>query len=134
MERRKFLGRAGVGAVIATLFSGKLFASNRSSEALQKEEVQHMVIFDLKYAKNSKEVEIFLNDGKRILSAIPVVQNFQAFKQVSPKNDYSYGFSMVFKDEKAYKTYNDHTDHVDFVENRWMKEVTRFLEIDFEKA
>jgi hypothetical protein len=134
MERRKFLSRAGVGTIMATIFSSKLFASKNSDESLQKDEIQHMVIFDMKYDKNSKEVSTFLEDGKRILSAIPVVQNFQAFKQVSPKNDYSYGFSMVFKDAAAYEKYNKHPEHVAFVENRWKKEVTRFLEIDFETA
>jgi hypothetical protein len=132
MERRKFLSKAGVGTIMATLFSSKLFASKTSEKGLQKNEIQHMVIFDLKYDKNSKEVNTFLNDGKRILSAIPGVENFQAFRQVSVKNDYDYGFSMVFKDDEVYEKYNKHPEHVAFVENRWKKEVTRFLEIDFE--
>lgn len=96
------------------------------------EGIQHMVIFDLKHAKNSEEARKFLEDGKRILSAIPSVQKFQAYDQVSPKNDFTYGFSMIFKDEAGYEAYNQHPDHVDFVENRWKTEVTRFLEIDFE--
>ena len=58
---------------------------------------------------------------------------FQAFKQVSPKNDYQYGFSMVFANQADYTTYNEHPDHVAFVQDRWMKEVSAFLEIDFEK-
>jgi sugar phosphate isomerase/epimerase len=96
------------------------------------EGIQHMVIFDLKHAKGSEEAKKFLEDGKRILSAIPSVQKFQAYDQVSPKNDFTYGFSMIFKDEAGYEAYNLHPDHVDFVENRWKPEVTRFLEIDFE--
>ena len=59
-------------------------------------EIQHMVIFNLPYAEGSVEAEKFLEDGTRILTAIPVVKNFQAFHQVSEKNDYQYGFSMVF--------------------------------------
>jgi hypothetical protein len=53
------------------------------------------------------------------------------FNQVSVKNDYTYGFSMVFAGQSEYTTYNNHPDHVAFVENRWNKEVSRFLEIDF---
>ena len=52
---------------------------------------------------------------------------------MSVKNKYQYGFSMVFANQEDYSTYNNHPDHVAFVQDRWMKEVTDFLEIDFEK-
>jgi len=52
-------------------------------------------------------------------------------RQVSPKNDYHFGFSMEFADQKAYSGYNDHPDHVAFVRDRWMPEVEKFLEIDY---
>ena len=101
--------------------------------ALEKEEIQHMVIFNLPYPKGSTKAKNFLLDGTRVLTGISVVQNFQAFKQVSIKNNYQYGFSMVFANQKDYNTYNNHPDHVSFVQDRWMKEVTEFLEIDFAK-
>jgi hypothetical protein len=93
-------------------------------------EIQHMVIFNLPYQDGSIEARMFLEDGTRILTAIPVVQNFQAFKQVSEKNDFQYGFSMVFANQDDYDIYNKHPDHVTFVQERWLKEVTDFLEID----
>ncbi len=96
-------------------------------------EIQHMVIFNLRYQEDSDEARKFLEDGRRILTAIPVVQNFQAFKQVSEKNDYQYGFSMVFANQEDYNTYNEHPDHVAFVQDRWLKEVTDFLEIDLNR-
>ena len=43
-------------------------------------EIQHMVIFNLPYAEGSVEAGKFLEDGTRILTAIPVVKNFQAFQ------------------------------------------------------
>jgi len=67
------------------------------------------------------------------LEAIPVVRNFQAFQQTSEKNDFQYGFSMVFANQEDYTSYNEHPDHVAFVQERWMKEVSDFLEIDFKK-
>jgi len=87
----------------------------------------------LPYQESSPEAITFLEDGKRILTAIPVVQNFQAFKQVSKKNDFQYGFSMVFANQDDYDTYNKHPDHVAFVQERWLKEVTDFLEIDLNR-
>ena len=100
-------------------------------DELKPGEIQHMVIFNLKYDTNSPETLTFLKDGKRILSAIPGVKKFQVFSQVSKKNDYDFGFSMVFADRAAYEQYNNHPDHVHFVEQRWKKEVSQFLEIDF---
>jgi|GEM_PF-202533 len=93
--------------------------------------IKHMVIFDLKHEKGSEEAKRFLQNGVRMLGPIPGVEEFKALNQISPKNDYTYGFSMVFENEQAYENYNNHPVHVDFVENLWKKEVTRFLEIDF---
>jgi len=39
---------------------------------------------------------------------------------------------MEFASQQAYDQYNNHPDHVAFVQNRWIKEVEDFLEIDFE--
>jgi hypothetical protein len=136
MERRKFFTSLGIGT-LATCAAMPLMSNNRkemeinSMSPLKNGEVQHMVIFDLKHEKGSAMAEKFLKDGQQILSQLPVVQNFQVFNQVSLKNDYSYGFSMVFADKTADETYKNHPNHVAFVENRWKKEVTRFLEIDF---
>lgn len=123
--------------VLGTLASGLFSREARSADlpsdqgSLQQGAIQHMVIFDLSYTEGSGEAKKFLQDGTRILTGIPVVRNFQAFKQVSPKNDYQYGFSMVFASREDYSTYNQHPHHVAFVQDRWNKEVTRFLEIDF---
>jgi hypothetical protein len=135
MKRRFFLGSLGMTGLFGTFFAGKSMASNAGAEncALKKGEVQHMVIFNLSHQKDSVEAQKFIQDGTRILTGIPVVMNFQAFNQVSKKNKYQYGFSMVFANQADYTTYNNHPDHMAFVQNRWMKEVSDFLEIDFEK-
>jgi len=107
---------------------------NKSVSLVKAGEIQHMVIFDLNHEKGSAMAEKFLKDGQQILGKIFVVQDFQVFNQVSLKNDYSYGFSMVFADKVDYETYNNHPDHVAFVEKRWKNEVARFLEIDFKSV
>ena len=53
-------------------------------------------------------------------------------KQISKKNKFEFGVSMEFANQHAYDQYNTHPDHVAFVQNRWIKEVDDFLEIDFE--
>jgi len=136
MTKRTFVKNLSAGlATGAALSVAQAIAAETTSGApageLKLGEIQHMVIFNLKYDKNATETLTFIKDGKRILRAIPGVRNFQAFAQVSKKNDYDFGFSMVFSGPAEYEKYNTHPDHVGFVEQRWKKEVSRFLEIDF---
>lgn len=95
------------------------------------ERIRHMVIFCLKHEQDSPETEKFLLDGKAILSSIPAVENFEVLNQISPKNNYNFGFSMEFSDRDAYDSYTAHPDHESFVELRWKVEVKSFMEIDF---
>ena len=92
--------------------------------------VRHTVVFRLKHEAGSAAEVDFLATAK-ILAGIPGVQKFEQLRQVSPKNDYRFGFSMEFADQAAYSTYNDHPDHVAFVRDRWIPEVAQFMEIDY---
>lgn len=92
--------------------------------------IRHTVVFNLKHAIGSAEEEAFLHDA-RVLADIPGVKKFEQLRQVSPKNDYAFGFSMEFADQAAYSGYNDHPVHVAFVRDRWVPQVERFLEIDY---
>ena len=88
------------------------------------------VVFTLKHSRILWRRR-FLVDAKKILSAIRGVTHFEQLRQISPKNDYRFGFSMEFADQAAYTRYNDHPDHVAFVRDRWVPEVETFLEIDY---
>lgn len=92
--------------------------------------IRHTVVFRLKHAPGSAAEARFLTEAMK-LAAIPGVQRFEQLKQVSPKNTYSFGFSMEFADQAAYAIYNDHPMHVAFVRDRWIPEVTEFMEIDY---
>ena len=133
MQRRRFFNRIGATALFSILFKNKSFSSEQIMKncVLQPGEIQHMVIFNLSHEKGTAEAVKFIQDGTHILSAIPEVMNFQAFSQTSTKNNYQYGFSMIFSNQKDYEAYNDHPKHSSFVQERWLKEVTDFLEIDF---
>ncbi len=95
--------------------------------------IRHMALFTLKYSEESAEIEAFLKDGADILSAIPVVHNFEVLRQVSAKCEYDFGFSMEFENQEAYETYNNHPSHQAFVKERWDTEVVKFQEIDLTK-
>ena len=137
MERRTFFTRLvtatfGVFAPVSLMANGLKSKKDKIKGGILKdEEVQHMVIFDLHHERESALALNFLADGKKILSNISWVNNFQVLNQVSLKSDFTYGFSMVFNCKVDYESYSNHPDHLDFVENRWKKEVSRFQEIDF---
>jgi hypothetical protein len=94
--------------------------------------IRHTVVFRLKHPQGSAEEKVFLAAAD-VLKRIPGVENFEKLKQVSPKNAFTYGFSMEFEDADAYQGYNDHPEHTRFVKERWVPEVEDFLEIDYEK-
>ncbi|MDR6724398.1 hypothetical protein J2W91_002866 [Paenibacillus amylolyticus] len=100
---------------------------------MDNEQIIHSVVFSLKHEKGSAEETQFLQDGKSLLSSIPTVNNFQVFREISPKNNYDFGFSMVFNNREDYEAYNAHPTHVGFVSSRWAKEVKQFMEIDYGK-
>lgn len=92
--------------------------------------IRHTVVFTLKHPEGSAEEKKFLDDAM-VLTKIAGVRAFERLRQVSPKNDYRFGFSMEFDDQAAYDAYNVHPLHVAFVRDRWIPEVSAFMEIDY---
>lgn len=92
--------------------------------------IRHTVVFRLKHVKGFAAEAAFLKVAD-VLAGIPEVHKFEKLRQVSPKNDYAFGFSFEFADQAAYDHYNNHPDHVAFVRDRWIPEVAAFMEIDY---
>jgi len=92
--------------------------------------IRHTAVFRLKHAAGSVAERDFLA-ANRALKNIPGVEAFELLRQVSPKNDFTFGVSMEFADDAAYQGYNNHPAHVAFVRDRWLPEVAAFMEIDY---
>ena len=92
--------------------------------------IRHTVAFTLVHEEGSAEERDFLRAAAH-LATIPGVEAFELLAEVSPKNGYRFGILMEFADRAAYDRYNEHPDHVRFVEERWVPEVTEFLELDY---
>jgi len=92
--------------------------------------IRHTVAFSLVHGEGSAGERDFLEAAGR-LATIPGVEAFELLAEVSPKNGYRYGISMEFADRSAYERYNEHPDHVRFVQERWLCEVSDFLELDY---
>jgi quinol monooxygenase YgiN len=93
--------------------------------------IQHSVIFTLKHAPGSIQEQAFF-EAVRKLATIPGVGQFSCLRQISPKNQFAFGLSMVFASQDEYDQYNQHPLHQAFVEQYWINEVTEFMEIDFQ--
>jgi hypothetical protein len=92
--------------------------------------IRHTVAFALVHPDGSAEEREFL-DAAEQLGTIPGVERFELLSEVSPKNGFRFGISMEFADGAAYTGYNEHPDHVRFVQDRWLSEVSEFLELDY---
>jgi heme-degrading monooxygenase HmoA len=92
--------------------------------------IRHIVAFTLVHEERSTEERDFLEAAEQ-LATIPGVEAFELLAEISPKNGYRFGISMEFADESAYHRYNEHPDHIRFVQQRWLAEVTEFLELDY---
>lgn len=92
----------------------------------------HTVAFKTKHESGSKEERDFVGAGTA-LGQLPMVANFQCYKQIGKKNDLEFGFSMEFASEVEYEAYNNHPQHIEFVETRWKPEVEDFIELDYVK-
>jgi hypothetical protein len=97
---------------------------------MNAERIRHTVAFVLVHPPGSGGERDFLQAAER-LATIPGVEAFEVLAEVSPKNDYRFGISMEFANRAAYEGYNAHPDHVRFVRDRWLSEVSDFLEIDY---
>ena len=97
---------------------------------MDAERIRHTVAFTLVHTEGSAGERDFLQAAER-LATIPGVEAFELLAEVSPKNGYRFGISMEFADRPAYERYNAHPDHIRFVQERWLPEVSDFLELDY---
>ena len=92
--------------------------------------IRHTVVFRLKHPLNSAPERDFLQ-AACALANLPGVERFECLRQIGTKNAFTFGLSMEFDNEEAYRGYNDHPEHTKFVQERWLPEVAEFLEIDY---
>src|SRR6202795_4024148 len=92
--------------------------------------IRHTVAFALVHPDESAQERGFVEAAER-LAAIPGVEAFELLAEVSPKNGFRFAISMEFADRAAYEGYNEHPDHLRFVQERWLAEVSDFLELDY---
>ena len=91
--------------------------------------IRHSVAFALRHEPGSAGEASFL-EAAADLASIPGVEHFELLRETSAKNDYRFALAMEFADEATYRAYDSHPDHVAFVAQRWVPEVTSFVEID----
>ena len=91
--------------------------------------IRHSVAFALRHAAGTAEEASFL-EAAAALASIPGVERFEILREVSSRNEFQFALAMEFADAELYRAYDSHPEHRAFVEQRWMPEVTSFVEID----
>jgi heme-degrading monooxygenase HmoA len=94
--------------------------------------IRHTVVFNLKHATGSLQEKAFLRDAKAALEEIPGVENFEVLRQTNGAADYRFALTMEFADQSAHEGYDKHPRRAKFLTDRWEREVSRFLEVDYE--
>jgi hypothetical protein len=74
MKRRTFIKNTGAAAILGTGLVGQACTTTNGG-MLGNTQIQHGVIFSLIHEKGSPAAKKFLEDGKRLLTSIPVVIN-----------------------------------------------------------
>jgi hypothetical protein len=92
--------------------------------------IRHTVAFTLVHEEGSADERAFLQAAAN-LATIPGVEAFELLAEVSPKNGYRFGILMEFADRAAYDRNNEHPRSRSLVEERWLPEVSEFLELDY---
>ncbi len=92
--------------------------------------IQHTVVFRLHHKAGSEGEKDFLLQVRK-LRHLPGVLDFKVLRQISTKNSYEWGLSMIFSSQRAYDGYNEHPEHTQFVETVWLPQVAEFMEIDY---
>lgn len=92
--------------------------------------ILHTVAFRLNHLAGSDAESEFLRTAKE-LRKLPGVLDFKVYRQVSKKNDFTFGLSMYFTTQANYTAYNNHPLHQQFVSDIWLKQVADFMEIDY---
>jgi hypothetical protein len=69
--------------------------------------IRNTVVFRLNWPLGSSQEQSFLQ-AAQILAALPPVRRFETLRQISRKNQFTFGFSMEFADESTYASYDDH--------------------------
>ena len=94
--------------------------------------IRHTVVFNINHATGKIKEKAIFRDAKAALEDIPGVENFEVLRQTNGAADYRFALTMEFADQAAYDRYNKHAKRVKFVNDRWEREVSRFLEVDYE--
>ena len=97
---------------------------------MNEERIRHTVAFALVHPEGSAEERDFLDAAER-LATIPGVEMFELLSEVSPKKATGSGSRWSSPTARPTTRYNEHPDHVRFVRERWLSEVSEFLELDY---
>ncbi len=96
---------------------------------MKKDAIRHAGLFNFKNNVTNQEKDDFFV-ALKALSNIPGVQELEISRQISPKNNFQFAFSMCFDSNELMTAYASNPKHDDFVQHFWLTFVADFMEVD----
>jgi len=93
--------------------------------------LRHIVPVSLNYEEGDPRIQEFFDAAKKLLSAIPYVQEYHHYKQTQTETSFQYGFVLEFKSEEDFQKFFNHPNELEFTEKHWNAAVKDFLDCNF---
>ena len=92
--------------------------------------VHHVIIYNVG-SKDETQVRAMMQEGKRVLGAIPGVRRVITGKAVQEDSGYRFCWLIEFVNEKVIDSYREHPDHVDFADRLFRPVAGDRISIDY---
>jgi fructose-bisphosphate aldolase class II len=92
--------------------------------------VDHTILYNV---STDSDPEAMIDEGRRVLAAIPGVREVFAGKAVKEDAGYLYSWNVRFCHPAVIDSYRDHPAHVDFANNRFRPVASDRISIDFQE-
>lgn len=92
--------------------------------------VDHVIVYNVE-GVSEVEVDAMMNEGKRVLSAIPGVREVVCGGAVQETAQYRFTWLVRFAHQVVIDSYRDHPDHIAFADNHFRPVAGNRITIDF---
>lgn len=112
--------------------------AGRAAEVLSRcrrhREVEHVILYNAAGGMAEAEVAALMQDGRRILSAVPGVRRVVAGRAVADDAPYRYCWLIRFAARPVIDSYREHPDHKRFADQQFRPIAGNRVHIDFEEV
>ncbi|RUX22296.1 hypothetical protein EOA13_36225 [Mesorhizobium sp. M7A.F.Ca.US.011.01.1.1] len=94
--------------------------------------MQHMAVFNLRYAPESSEEASFIKTIE-YLGTLQGVKNYKVWRQTGAQADFAFAISMEFETVADFRSYMLNEDHLNFAYDKWYPHIRNSMDINLEE-